>query len=357
VNSRIFDCCEHTTGRGRARLAMACWIVALAWVWAPGVRAEAGSESSPAVQLFDEARKLMEDGKYEPACPKLEQSQKLDPQLGTQLHLGHCYEKLGQLASAYRTFQAAAELAALRNQQGTNEPREKIARERATNLEQRLALLELRPADPSPELKIVLDGEPIDRAQWNRPFPVEPGDHVLQASAPGRAIWEQPFKIGVPAKRGIAVPVLKPENRAQAQLAVPAEALTAPVSPARSSSGSLQRVAGYVALGTGAVGLGLGTLFGLLRTSKVSELAGDCDLDKGICPIDAGDKVARQRIESLHSQASTFATSANISWIVGGLALASGVVLILTTPHEDKPAVSLGIAPGGLTLTAQTNAL
>ena len=340
------------------RVQIVTMIAALALAHAPRVRADQPKETSPAVQLFDEARELMEDGKYEPACPKLEQSQKLDPQLGTQLHLGHCYEKLGQVAAAYRTFQAATELAALRNQQGTNEPREKLARERATNLEERLALLELRPADPSPELKIVLDGVPIDRAQWNRPFPIEPGDHVLQASAPGRAIWEQPFRIGVPAKRGIAVPVLKPATAA-ALLAVPAEApgTPAPAITQRSSSASLQRIAGYVSLGTGAVGVGLGALFGLLRTSKVSELAGDCDLDRGVCAIDPGDSVARQRIESLHGQASTFASSANIAWIVGGIAVASGVVLILTTLQDDKPAMTLGIAPGGLTFTARTNAL
>ncbi len=100
----------------------------------------------------------MEDEKYAPACPKLEQSQKLDPQLGTLLHLGHCYEKLGQAAAAYQTFLAAAELAALRNRQGINEPREKLARVRATSLEARLSLLELRPADSSPELTVTLDG-------------------------------------------------------------------------------------------------------------------------------------------------------------------------------------------------------
>jgi hypothetical protein len=339
------------------RLLIVSLILTLALAQTPRVHAEQAAETSPAVQLFDEARELMEDGKYKPACPKLEQSQKLDPQLGTQLHLGHCYEKLGQIASAYRTFQAAAELAALRNQQGTNEPREKIARDRASSLEGRLALLELRPADPSPELKIVLDGEPIGRAQWNRPFAIEPGDHVLQATAPGREIWEQPFKIGVPAKRGIVVPLLKPRNVAQAQVAAPAEALVAPADAARSSSASLQRIAGYVALGTGAVGLGLGTLFGLLGTSRVTELAGDCDLDRGVCAIESGDSVARQRIESLHGEASMFATGANISWIVGGIAVASGVVLILTTPRVDKPAMTLGIAPGGLTFTARTNAL
>lgn len=333
------------------------FILCAALAFSTRAHAQQAAESSPAVQLFDEARKLMEDGEYAPACPKLEQSQNLDPQLGTQLHLGHCYEKLGKLAEAYRTFQAAADLAALRNKQGLNEPREKIARERAINLEPQLSLLELRPADASGDLTIELDGTAIARVQWNRPFPIEPAEHVLRASAPGRVTWEQTFKIGMPARRGIAIPALEQAAPHEAQAAAPAAALSAPTSAEHRSSASVQRIAGYVALGTGAVGLGLGTLFGLLRTSKVAELAGDCDLDQGICTIEPGDVVARQRIESLHHEASTFATSANIAWLVGGVAVASGLVLILTTPRADKPALTLGITPGGLTLSARTNAL
>ena len=318
--------------------------------------AEEAAEIKPAVRLFDEARELMERGEYAPACPKLEQSQELDPQLGTQLHLGHCYEKLGQLPAAYRTFLAAAELAALRNQQGADEPREQVARERASSLEARLSLLELRPPDSPPELAITLDDTPVERERWHKLFPIEPGEHSLRATARDRTPWEQRFSISAPAKRRITIPVLQPITPHETLATAPAAALAAPVH-ARRSPASLQRVVGYVSLGAGAVGLGLGTLFGLLQTSRVTELSGDCDLDRGVCMIERGDTLARERIESLHDQASSFGTAANIAWIAGGVAAATGVVLILTTPREDKPALTLGIAPAGLTLTAHTAGL
>jgi hypothetical protein len=316
------------------------------------------AEADPAAQLFDDARALMEHGEYAPACPKLEESQRLDPQLGTQLHLGHCYEKLGKPMDAYRVFQAAAELAALRS-----EPREKLARERMMSLVPELALLEVRPTQ-APELTVSLDGAPVARARWNRPFPVEPGDHVLAASAPGREPWEHKFSIAVPARLGINIPALEPraETTVIADEAQPADVPAiqpAAVSDKASSGPPLQLVAGYVAVGAGVVGLTLGAVFGVLRTAKLSELAGDCDLDRGLCTIEPGDRVARDRIESLREQASTFATGANIAWVVGGLAAAGGITLILTAPRPESPspALTLGIAPGGLSLTARTHAL
>ena len=60
-------------------------------------RAEASLGDKAAAQsLFDEGRRLMGEAKYADACPKLAESQKLDPGVGTQFHLADCYEHLGQ---------------------------------------------------------------------------------------------------------------------------------------------------------------------------------------------------------------------------------------------------------------------
>ena len=90
------------------------------------------------------ARALMKAKNYAEACPKLAESQRLDPGIGTQFHLADCYENQGKLASAWATFLEVASLAAASNQPD----REKAAKARAARLEPRLPRLTIVvPAD------------------------------------------------------------------------------------------------------------------------------------------------------------------------------------------------------------------
>src|SRR5262245_32588034 len=76
-------------------------------------RAVAQSDSAGARALFAEGRALMDKDRYEEACPKFEESLRLDPGMGTQFNLAHCWEKLGRTASAWALFLDVA--AAARN--------------------------------------------------------------------------------------------------------------------------------------------------------------------------------------------------------------------------------------------------
>src|SRR5262245_10756920 len=99
--------------------------------------AQSSSESATAQALFDQARSLMESGHAEDACPKFEESQRLDPGSGTLLNLARCYEQTGKLASAWSKY---LETAAAAKNVGNSE-RESEARSRAASLKPRLANL------------------------------------------------------------------------------------------------------------------------------------------------------------------------------------------------------------------------
>src|SRR5262249_24412526 len=77
---------------------VACTAFALL-VSAGGARAETPEQAAD--RLFKEAEVLARAGRYAEACPKLEESERLDPGIGTQFNLADCYERTGRVAHAY----------------------------------------------------------------------------------------------------------------------------------------------------------------------------------------------------------------------------------------------------------------
>jgi hypothetical protein len=152
--------------------------------------AAAQSSSSTAAQaLFDQARILLEAGQVAEACPKFEESQRLDPGSGTLLNLATCYEKSGRLASAWTTYLEAASA----SKASGNSEREGVAREQAAALAPRLSFLIVKVGEAARGvrgLQITRDGESVGPAQWDLPVPADSGDHTVVATATGYKSWK-----------------------------------------------------------------------------------------------------------------------------------------------------------------------
>jgi hypothetical protein len=129
----------------------------------------------------------MEAGRFSEACPKLAESQRLDPGGGTILNLAVCYEKDGKLASAWAAYNEALS-AAIKD--GRKE-REQLARERVGALAPKVPRLVVSvPATSEVSgLEVLLDGQPLRRAAWGVDSAVDAGTHRVEARAPGRAGW------------------------------------------------------------------------------------------------------------------------------------------------------------------------
>jgi hypothetical protein len=175
------------------------------WSIAPAMsRAEMTDEAGARV-LFAEGRKLADDGRYGEACPKFEASFRLDPGIGTNFNLADCFEHLGRTASAWGRFLdvAAATKAAGQPQ------REQVARARAAALEPNLVRLVIEVSSPVGGLIVERDGVPVGRASWGLALPVDPGDHIVAASAPGKKRWSQSMTIpNLSTTVAVAVPAL-----------------------------------------------------------------------------------------------------------------------------------------------------
>src|SRR5258706_5833522 len=108
------------------------------FLFAASARAdEPRSDEVTAQVLFDEAKSLIAANRWTEACPKLKESQRLAPGIGTKFNLADCYEHTGRFASAWAAFVDVAGQTRAKGQRD----REKVARERAAALEPRLSRL------------------------------------------------------------------------------------------------------------------------------------------------------------------------------------------------------------------------
>jgi tetratricopeptide (TPR) repeat protein len=295
-----------------------------------------GGNRAAAEALFNQGRELMSAGKFAEACPKFEASQQLDPGLGTMLNLAECYEKTGRTASAWAEYREAIPLA----RAAGSRARLDLASERAQALQDRLSTLTIRAIsgdDEDPHLEVRRDGVTVQPAELGSPIPVDPGEHVIEAVAPGKRAWSSKIRVAGNAAR-VSVEIPKLQTAAEpAGAASPATTPSAGTPTASDASpGSGQRTVGLVLGGAGVVGLGLGAFFGLQASSKWSDAKRQCtDYPYG-CSADATE---------LRSNAGSSATVSTVAFLAGGALLATGMVLYLTAPSNQER-VALGFGAG-----------
>lgn len=325
--------------RGWRALLAACACVVIA---SSAAAQEPTSNKIAAEALFDRGLTLMQQGKYAEACPQLEQSQALDRGIGTMLYLAECYERLGRVASAWALFREASSAA---RAEGQSE-RAQAGATRAAALERRLPKLTVRvdAASRVAGLEVARNGQALASSLFDLAVPVDPGEHQVDARAPGKKPWSQRVAVAEGVATVVEVPVLEdaPASAALAPHAQPSEpnepsaSLTASDADA-TSSGSPQKLIGVVVGAAGVVGIAVGAVFGGVAISK----KGDAD-DRCKAAGTPGSLCADERGVALNDEAHDAATLSNI-FFIGGAALAvTGVVLYLTAPSEEaSPTVAL----------------
>jgi len=297
-----------------------------------------------ALRLFDEGRSLLAAGKVAEACPKLEESRRLDPLPGTVLNLAVCHEKQGLAASAVAEFYQARAMAE-RDKRGD---RVALANDHLRALESQVSNLVIivGPLADLPDLLIQLDGNPVGRAVWGTRIPVDPGEHAIEASAPNKKPWRVASKVS-PAG-DVQTVALAPLEDAPPQASPPPatpESMPAAQGPAplvalrtREHHGtSTRRQIGLVSIAVGVVGLGVGSYFGVLAFRKHGEPGG------GTCtelPCDS----------SVRGEAATAADASTATFAAGlvGLALGSFLWFGDSSGSGDRPVVSVlpSVLPG-----------
>lgn len=274
---------------------------------------------SEADRLFYEGNALTQAGKYAEACPKFEQSLKLDDgAFGTEFNLADCEEHLNRNASAYHHFERVVQYAKIAGKT----QREQAARERMDKLKDKLGWILIKPAQGTTLSSLQIDGQsmalsrkldiPVDPERLHA---VDPGQHQVVAVSTSQRRLEQQVAVAAGQTVPLEAFALTEEERKERD-------------PNR---GSTQRMIGYGLGGLGIIGLGVGAGAGIASIlNHVSE--GDYGCTK------SGDTLKCPTEEGVNSTktARTAGTIADIGFVAGGALLVAGAVVLFTAPKPAK---------------------
>jgi hypothetical protein len=298
-------------------------------------RAQGGGDTAAARVLFNEGRKLASQGKYDQACPKFEESLRVDFGIGTQFNLADCWEHIGRTASAWAAFLDVAGSARTAGQGD----RERVARGRASALEPKLSRMIIEIPSPMAGLDVKRDGTQVGQASWGTPMPIDPGAHEVAVTAPGRKTWTSRVTIAAGASVKVAVPALEEQPgvgpAAEGPATAPAEPAPDPDTTPKSSPA--QRTIGLVVGGLGVVGVGVGIAFMTKYGTKNDEAKAVCEDRPTSCPQS---EITRR--DGLRDEAVADRTAAYIGLGAGGVALVGGVILYLTAPKASRSGFRAG---------------
>jgi hypothetical protein len=270
------------------------------------------ADSETALQLYKEGKALRDKGEQQAALAKLRAAYALVETPITALELGRTYMAVGQLVEARGVLLSVSRIP-LRNNESTKAGEARVEAEAlATELRPRLASLTVHPkgATTTPP-KITIDNVALPPDAATVPRVLNPGGHVVVLEANGQRVQTE-VTLAEGQSKDIDIDVPAPKNDPVVAPIVPVDPVTPPPAPPEERKMSPLVYAGF---GTAAVGIGVGTVTGILTLSKASKLDDACR--DGRCPASSQSDI---------DSASTTGTISTIAFIVGGVGVAVGVV-------------------------------
>ncbi len=277
----------------------------------------------------------------EDPCEGVAAKQKFTPSAEGLLALAQCHESKGKTASAWIEYLETAQIAHRAKRKET----EATANARSAALASKLSRLAVMvsPAAEVEGLEVKRDGMVLDRAAWGTSAPVDPGAHVIEATAPGRAPWRQVVTVKPGATmESITVGALSEQTGTTMISSAPLDE-SSPMMPTPEQPvvlGRTQRITGITIGIIGVAGLAAGGYFGLQAIGHRDDATKTCPSSP--CSDRAG--------IDLNDKAKSEATLSTIALVGGGAAVLTGAILYFTAP---KAAQNIGVtaAPGYAGLT------
>lgn len=283
------------------------------------------------------------EGRAEDPCAVAAKQYVVSPNGSSLNALATCHEKEGKTASAWAEYLEAASMAHREKRAEV----ELAAKHHAKALEPKLTRLVVTVAKDAdvPDLAVRRDGIAMERAAWGSPVPVDPGEHVVTAIAPGKKPWMRkavlkPGAYTTTIEVGPFAPDTKPalvvagaSHEPVGTATVTSASYDPPEGPTHNRGGA-QRAVGITMMGLGLVGIGLGTYFGLQTLSK-------SDAAEAACP---SSPCSDRSAIALNEDAKRAGTISTVSFAAAGGALLVGSIVFFTAP-KNGPRLSVATTP------------
>jgi hypothetical protein len=310
--------------RSLAAISLACALGAQA----VDARAQAGSDPQAAIAEGEEGMRLFSLGRWNEAYARFEAADRLAHSPVFVLFMARCRRNAGKLLEAQALF---GRVAAERVAPGAPEPMRRAPREARAErdeLAHRIpSIVIVVTGAGSDSASVRLDGSPLAPGAIRRAIPLDPGVHRVEARAAGSAA----------AVRSVELR----EGDAPARVVLELGAGREQPQPSAEPDSRGSALPGAIVLGAGIAGLGLGAVTGGIAASKTSALKERC---VGVhCPPEDADEADRAR---------TFATVSSVSFAIGGVLVAGGVVLLITRPGGSTQA-AVAAGPGRISFQAR----
>jgi hypothetical protein len=144
---------------GKSRFAAALCTVLPLVAFSERAWAQPREDEIAAEALFEEGKRLIEQGRIAEACAKFIDSDRFDPDISTEYHLADCFERSRRHASAWLLFRRVASKA----RAARDVAREERALERAAAVEPKVARLVIQVAPQPGRNKITIMRRRVDQ--------------------------------------------------------------------------------------------------------------------------------------------------------------------------------------------------
>lgn len=309
---------------GMLRIALCA--AALTALWSSPASAAKDSPYDEAEQeRKDEARAMalkgydfLLAGKYERALHFFVEAEKVYHAPTILLLVAQTHEKLGRLVEARAFYQKIIDEKLPKTAPWEFFEAQATARREITLLAPRIATLHIHvPGASGHNVKVTIDGESVEAL--DQPQGVNPGKHAIAVTVDGSRTLTQSIELKEGASERVVIPAAAVLGAGAGEVLVPAA----------------------VAFGLGFVGLGVGTVTGLMALSRIGQVEESCSISG--C-------TARGEV----STAGELSTISTVSFVAGGIGLGTSALLLFLNSRGSSSSnvyVSATMGPGSINVS------